>query len=56
VRGARVLGELVALVDQVVEAIVKAAKTGKVGDGKIFITDINRVIRIRTGETDDSAL
>ena len=44
------------LVDQVVEAIVKAAKTGKVGDGKIFITDINRVIRIRTGETDDSAL
>ena len=44
------------LVDQVVEAIVKAAKTGKVGDGKIFITDINRVIRIRTGETDDAAL
>ena len=36
--------------------IVKAAKTGKVGDGKIFITDIDRVIRIRTGETDDSAL
>ena len=44
------------LVDQVVEAIVKAAKTGKVGDGKIFITDIDRVIRIRTGETDDAAL
>ena len=44
------------LVDQVVEAIVKAAKTGKVGDGKIFITDIDRVIRIRTGETDNSAL
>jgi nitrogen regulatory protein P-II 2 len=44
------------LVDQVVEAIIKAAKTGKVGDGKIFITDIERVIRIRTGETDDSAL
>jgi nitrogen regulatory protein PII len=44
------------LVDQVIEAIMKAAKTGKVGDGKIFITDINRVIRIRTGETDDSAL
>ena len=44
------------LVDQVVEAIVKAAKTGKVGDGKIFITNIDRVIRIRTGETDDSAL
>ena len=44
------------LVDQVVEAIVKAAKTGKVGDGKIFITGIERVVRIRTGETDDSAL
>jgi nitrogen regulatory protein P-II 2 len=46
----------VELVDQVVEAVLKAAKTGKVGDGKIFITDINRVIRIRTGETDNSAL
>jgi nitrogen regulatory protein PII len=44
------------LADQVIEAIMKAAKTGKVGDGKIFITDIERVIRIRTGETDDSAL
>jgi nitrogen regulatory protein PII len=44
------------LADQVVEAIVKAAKTGKVGDGKIFITDIDRVIRIRTGETDQAAL
>src|SRR5215471_9540418 len=44
------------LVDQVIEAILKSAKTGKVGDGKIFITDIERVIRIRTGETDDSAL
>ncbi|HXR20423.1 MAG TPA: P-II family nitrogen regulator [Steroidobacteraceae bacterium] len=44
------------LVDQVVDAIVKAAKTGKVGDGKIFITDVQRVIRIRTGETDKSAL
>ena len=44
------------LVDQVVEAVIKAAKTGKVGDGKIFISDLQRVIRIRTGETDDSAL
>jgi nitrogen regulatory protein P-II 2 len=44
------------LVDQVIEAVMKSAKTGKVGDGKIFITDIERVIRIRTGETDDSAL
>jgi nitrogen regulatory protein PII len=47
---------VVDLVDQVIEAIMKSAKTGKVGDGKIFITDIERVIRIRTGETDDSAL
>ena len=44
------------LVDQVIEAIVGAARTGKVGDGKIFITDVQRVIRIRTGETDKSAL
>ena len=44
------------LVDQVVDAIVKAAKTGKVGDGKIFVTDIRRVVRIRTGELDDTAL
>jgi nitrogen regulatory protein PII len=44
------------LVDQVVEAIVGAAKTGKVGDGKIFINDIQRVLRIRTGETDNAAL
>jgi nitrogen regulatory protein PII len=44
------------LVDQVVEALVKAARTGKVGDGKIFINDIDRVVRIRTGEMDDSAL
>ena len=44
------------LVDQVVDAVLKAAKTGKVGDGKIFITGIDRVVRIRTGETDDSAL
>ena len=44
------------LVEQVVEALVKAAKTGKVGDGKIFITDIERVVRIRTGELDNSAL
>ena len=44
------------LVDQVVEAVLKAAKTGKVGDGKIFISDVQRVVRIRTGETDDAAL
>ena len=44
------------LVDQVIEAIVSAARTGKVGDGKIFISDIDRVVRIRTGETDNAAL
>jgi nitrogen regulatory protein PII len=45
-----------ALVDQVIEAIVGAARTGKVGDGKIFISDLERAIRIRTGEADDQAL
>jgi nitrogen regulatory protein P-II 2 len=45
-----------ALVEQVVEAIVGAARTGKVGDGKIFISDLERAIRIRTGEADDQAL
>ena len=44
------------LVDQVIEAIVGAAWTGKVGDGKIFISDLERAIRIRTGESDDQAL
>ena len=44
------------LVDQVMEAIVGASKTGKVGDGKIFVTYILRVLRIRTGETDNAAL
>ncbi|MEY6434043.1 P-II family nitrogen regulator [Thioalkalicoccus limnaeus] len=45
-----------ALVDKVVEAISGAARTGKIGDGKIFITDLNHVIRIRTGETGPDAL
>jgi nitrogen regulatory protein PII len=44
------------LVDQVTEAIINAAKTGKVGDGKIFVTGIERVIRIRTSEMDEAAL
>lgn len=44
------------ILDQVLEAIVVAAKTGKVGDGKIFVTDILRVLRIRTGESDNAAL
>ena len=45
-----------ALVDQVVEAIIGAAKTGKVGDGKIFISDMAESVRIRTGETGGEAL
>jgi nitrogen regulatory protein PII len=44
------------LVDQVTEAIIGAAKTGKVGDGKIFVTTIERVVRIRTSEMDEAAL
>jgi nitrogen regulatory protein PII len=44
------------LVDQVTEAIIGAARTGKVGDGKIFVTNIERVLRIRTSETDEAAL
>ncbi len=43
-------------VDQVVEAISKAANTGKIGDGKIFVTSIEQVIRIRTGESGVEAL
>lgn len=42
--------------DQVVEAIAKAANTGKIGDGKIFVSDLEQVIRIRTGETGADAL
>jgi len=44
------------LLDSAVEAIVEKARTGKIGDGKIFITPVEKVIRIRTGETDESAL
>ena len=43
-------------VERCVEAIVKAAKTGKIGDGKIFVTSVEQAIRIRTGETDESAV
>jgi nitrogen regulatory protein P-II 1 len=43
-------------VERCVEAIIKAARTGKIGDGKIFVTPVERVIRIRTGEQDDSAV
>ncbi len=44
------------LVDRVIEAIIDAAKTGKVGDGKIFVTELTQVYRIRTGETGDQAI
>ena len=44
------------LADKAVAAITNAAKTGQIGDGKIFITDLNRAVRIRTGETDNDAL
>ncbi|MFC5458684.1 P-II family nitrogen regulator [Massilia niabensis] len=45
-----------AVVDQVIDAIQGAARTGKIGDGKIFVSDLNQVIRIRTGETGNEAL
>lgn len=43
-------------VDSAIETIANAAKTGRIGDGKIFVWDLNRVVRIRTGETDTEAL
>ena len=43
-------------VEQVVEAIMRSAHTGKIGDGKIFVLDIERAVRIRTGELDEAAL
>ena len=43
-------------VDRCVDAIVNAARTGKIGDGKIFVTDVERVIRIRTGDLDEAAV
>ena len=43
-------------VDKVVEAVVGAAKTGEIGDGKIFVSPINQAVRIRTGETDADAI
>jgi nitrogen regulatory protein P-II 2 len=44
------------MLDQVIEAIERAAKTGKIGDGKIFVSEIEQVIRIRTGESGPDAL
>ncbi|MFP5411465.1 MAG: P-II family nitrogen regulator [Gammaproteobacteria bacterium] len=42
--------------EQAIEAITKAARTGRIGDGKIFVSEVEQVIRIRTGETGDSAI
>jgi len=44
------------LLDRAVEAIIKSAHTGKIGDGKIFVSTVEQVIRIRTGESDENAL
>ena len=44
------------LVDRAIDAIVKTARTGKIGDGKIFVTAVEQVVRIRTGETDEAAI
>ncbi|MEP3562969.1 MAG: P-II family nitrogen regulator, partial [Marinobacter sp.] len=44
------------LLDQVIESITKAANTGKIGDGKIFVTELQQAIRIRTGETGEEAV
>jgi nitrogen regulatory protein P-II 2 len=44
------------VVEQAVETIVKAANTGKIGDGKIFVTHLEQIVRIRTGETGDDAI
>ena len=45
-----------AMADQVVEAIAKTARTGKIGDGKIFVLDLQQAMRVRTGETNEDAL
>ena len=45
-----------AVLEQVIEAIEGAARTGKIGDGKIFVYDLEQVVRIRTGETNESAI
>ena len=44
------------MVEQTIETVINAANTGKIGDGKIFVSPLEQVIRIRTGETDDQAL
>ncbi len=45
-----------AIVEQAIEAIIKAARTGRIGDGKIFVSAVEQVVRIRTGETNESAI
>ncbi len=45
-----------AIVDRVIEAIESAARTGKIGDGKVFVSTLEQVVRIRTGERDDDAI
>lgn len=45
-----------AMTDQIVETITKTAKTGKIGDGKIFVLDVEQALRVRTGETNEEAL
>ncbi len=44
------------IVDQVINTVTEAARTGKIGDGKIFVSDIDQIVRIRTGETDSEAI
>jgi len=44
------------MVDRAVEALIKAARTGKIGDGKIFVTPVEQVVRIRTGESGEAAV
>ncbi len=66
-RGAEYTGEFVpkvklgilasdSTVDAVIDAVVGVARSGEVGDGKVFVTEVGRVVRIRTGETDDEAI
>ena len=44
------------MLDAAIEAIIKAARTGKIGDGKIFVSSVEQVVRIRTGETNEAAI
>jgi nitrogen regulatory protein P-II 1 len=44
------------MLEHAIEAIIKAARTGKIGDGKIFVTSVEQVVRIRTGETNEAAI